>query len=68
VRGVRHRQGHGGKEEKVEEVSVGIILCFVVISFDIFILSGMVESQSVFRFIIPIVFYANDYLHKTQWG
>jgi hypothetical protein len=25
VREVRHRQGYGGKEEKAEEISIGII-------------------------------------------
>ena len=52
MREVRHRQGQGGKEEKAEEISIGIIFCFVVISFDIFILSGVVESQLMFASLI----------------
>jgi hypothetical protein len=61
VREVRHRQGHGGKEGKVEEVSVGIIFCFGVITFDIFILSGVVESQSLFTFCISFT------VHLLYW-
>jgi len=61
VREVRRRQGHGGKEEKAEEISVGIIFCFVVISFDIFILSGVVESQSLFSFCVSFT------VHLLHW-
>ena len=61
MREVRRRKGHGGKEEKAEEISIGIIFCFVVISFDIFILSGVVESQSLFAFCISFT------VHLLHW-